>query len=129
MSRDFRKLHVFQLADELLLRVYQAASTFPQVERYTLQAQLRRAALSASANIVEGSARRTTREYLNFINIAAGSATEARYLADVSRRLGYLTEKDAAELVSRYTELSAKLQALRHWLLSHEPLRPKTTMP
>jgi len=39
---------------------------------------------SAAANIVEGSARRTTREYLNFINIAAGSATEGRYLVDVS---------------------------------------------
>jgi four helix bundle protein len=112
MSRDFRKLHVFQLADELLLRVYQASSTFPAAERYTLQAQLRRAALSAATNIVEGSARRTTREYLNFINIAAGSATEARYLADVSCRLGYLREKDATELVSRYTELAARLQAL-----------------
>jgi len=42
---------------------------------------LHRAALSTSTNIVEGSARRTTREYLNFINIAAGSATEARYLS------------------------------------------------
>lgn len=120
MSRDFRKLHVFQLADELLMRVYHAASTFPAAERYTLQAQLRRAALSASTNIVEGSARRTTREYLNFINIAAGSATEARYLADVSRRLGYLPDKDAADLVSRYTELSAKLQALLA-ALSPEP--------
>jgi len=112
MSRDFRKLHVFQLADELLLRVYRAKSAFPVAERYTLQAQLHRAALSVPANIVEGSARRTTREYLNFINIASGSATEARYLADVSGRLGYLLEKDAAELVTRYTELSARLQAL-----------------
>jgi four helix bundle protein len=120
MSRDFRKLQVFQLADELLLQVYHSASTFPPTERYTLQAQLRRAALSASTNIVEGSARRTTREYLNFINIAAGSATEARYLADVSRRLGYLPEKDALELVGRYTELSAKLQGLLA-SLSSEP--------
>jgi four helix bundle protein len=85
---------------------------FPVEERYTLQAQLRRAALSAATNIVEGSARRTTREYLNFCNIASGSATEARYLADVSRRLGYLPELEAEELVTAYTELSAKLQAL-----------------
>jgi four helix bundle protein len=106
MSRDFRKLHVFQLADDLLMRVYRTAASFPPEERYTLQAQLRRAALSAPTNIVEGSARRTTREYLNFINIAAGSATEARYLADVSCRLGFLPGKEAAELVS------AKLQAL-----------------
>jgi four helix bundle protein len=112
MSRDFRKLRVFQLADELLLRVYKSSSQFPPAERFSLQAQLRRAALSTSANIVEGSARRTTREYGNFINIAAASATETRYLADVSRRLGYLAENEGDELVTRYTELSAQLQAL-----------------
>jgi four helix bundle protein len=111
MSRDFRKLHVFQLADELMMRVYQISS-FPRDERFSLQAQLRRAALSTSANIVEGSARRTTREFLNFINIAAGSATEARYLSDVSGRLGYISDQDATHLISRYTELSARLQTL-----------------
>ena len=111
MSRDFRKLRVFQLADELLLRVYRISS-FPTDERFSLQAQLRRAALSAAANIVEGSARRTTREYCNFINIAAGSATEARYLADVSGRLGFIAAEDATDLASRYTDLSARLQAL-----------------
>jgi four helix bundle protein len=111
MSRDFRKLHVFQLADELMMSVYQI-STFPRDERFSLQAQLRRAALSTSTNIVEGSARRTTREFLNFINIAAGSATEARYLSNVSGRLGYISEHDASRLVSRYTELSARLQSL-----------------
>ena len=111
MSRDVRKLHVFQRADELLMRVYRISS-FPSVERYSLQQRLRRAALSTAANIVEGSARRTTREYLNFINIAAGSATEARYLADVSGRVGFIAAEDATELVSRYMDLSARLQAL-----------------
>ncbi len=123
MSRDVRKLHVFQLADELLLRVYRLSS-FPRDERFSLQAQLRRAALSTSANIVEGSARRTTREYLHFINIAAGSATEARYLADVSSRLGFIAADDATDLVSGYTELSARLQALIR-SLSSEPQAPK----
>jgi len=112
MSRDFRKLRVFQLADGLLMRVYRSSSAFPPAERFSLQLQLRRAAISTSANIVEGSARRTTREYLHFINIAVGSATEARYLADVARRLGYIPETDGADLVTRYTELSAQLQAL-----------------
>jgi four helix bundle protein len=94
MSRDFRKLRSFQLADDLLIQVYRLSAVFPPVERYALQGQLRRAALSAATNIVEGSARRTTREYLSFINIAAASATEARYLADVSRRLGFLGEME-----------------------------------
>jgi four helix bundle protein len=112
MSRDFRKLRVFQLADQLLFRVYSSSARFPATERYSLQAQLRSAALSAATDIVEGSARRSTREYLNFINIAAGSATEARYLSDVSRRLRYIPEREAQELIESYTELSAQLQAL-----------------
>jgi four helix bundle protein len=100
------------LADALVLRVYEISSGFPAAERFSLQVQLRRAALSTAANIVEGSARRTTREYLNFINIAAASATETRYLADVSCRLGYVTQQDGDEVVRGYTELTARLQAL-----------------
>jgi hypothetical protein len=46
------------------------------------------------------------------LDLAAGSATEARYLADVSSRLGYIPKPDAEELVARYAELSAQLQAL-----------------
>jgi four helix bundle protein len=78
---------VFTPADQLVIDVYRASVDFPASERYGLQGQLRKAAVSSAANIVEGPARRTQREYLNFLNIAAGSAAEARYLADVSGRL------------------------------------------
>jgi four helix bundle protein len=112
MSRDHRKLRVFQRADALVLAVYQATKRFPVEERFGLQSQIRRAAVSAVANIVEGSARRTSAEYVNFLNIAAASAAEARYLIDLASRLRLLPEDEATLLDGGYRELTASLCAL-----------------
>jgi four helix bundle protein len=112
MSRDHRELRVFNLADDLVLEVYRITASFPIEERYVLQAQIRRASISVPANIVEGSARRTTREYLNFLNIAVGSSAEAQYLIDLSMRLGLLKATVAERVCSRYGELLRSLQKL-----------------
>lgn len=122
MSRDYRKLQVFVLADRLVPAIYSITQRFPSTERFELVAQIRRAAVSAACNIVEGSARRTTREYLSFLNIAAGSASEAQYLIDLSSRLGYLSEGESRAVAASYAELCAKLKALIR-ALSHEPFR------
>lgn len=112
MTRDHRNLRAFKCADTLAVRTYAASSRFPAAERFGLQAQLRRAAVSVVANIVEGSARRTTAEYVNFLNIAAGSAAEARYLVDLSCRLGLVGSDQQADLDREYASLSAQLEAL-----------------
>ena len=112
MSRDHRKLRVFVLADRLVTEIYSATKDFPLSERFGLQAQMRRTAISAACNIVEGSARRSTGEYLNFLNIAAGSAAEARYLVELACRLGFVGDVERTTLTGDYTELAAGLQAL-----------------
>jgi four helix bundle protein len=115
--RDYRKLRTFALADSLLLELYAATGRLPAEERYGLQAQLRRAALSVPTNIVEGSTRRTTREYLHFLQIAFGSALEVWYLLGVSERLELLAAADTGRLRERYDHLVRMLyeqmQALR----------------
>jgi four helix bundle protein len=112
MARDHRRLRVFAAADSLVLDVYRVTNGFPAEERYGLQTQLRRAAISTASNIVEGSARRTTREYAHFINVSVGSAAETDYLLDVARRLGYLSSSEQSSLAARYQEVLRGLQSL-----------------
>ena len=112
MSRDYRNLRVFQRADALVLQVYRVTASFSPDERYGLQSQIRRAAVSVATNIVEGSARRTTREYVNFLNLANGSCVELEYLLGLASRLDLVTSDCAAHLKAEYGLVARGLQQM-----------------
>src|SRR5688572_8746897 len=112
MSRDHRKLEVFQRADRLVLEIYAVTKALPDQERYGLQSQLRRAALSTATNIVEGYARRTPGEYCQFLSIAHASAREVSYELTLCARLGYLAESSTAPLANGYDHAAAMLLRL-----------------
>ena len=112
MSRDHRKLRVFQLSDELVLEVYRCTRGFPAEERFGLQTQLRRAAVSVPTNIVEGCARRSTKDYLHFMTISLSSASEVRYLLGLSNRLQMLDSNHLDRLKPKYNELIRGIQKL-----------------
>jgi four helix bundle protein len=119
MSRDHRKLNVFSQADALVVAVYAETAMFPLDERFGLRTQIRRAAVSVPANIVEGCARRKEGEYLQFINIATGSAAETLYLIDLSRRLEFLEPEAHQRLEPKYTMLIKGLKKLQSSLDPH----------
>ena len=81
MARDRTKLKAFHLAHELAVLVHKTTRSFPLVER-DIRSQLRRASLSVPSNISEGCARRSRGDYLRFLDIALGSASETDYLLD-----------------------------------------------
>ena len=93
-------------------RVYHATKSLPSEERFGLQSQIRRAAVSAASTIVEGCTRRTTRDYEHFITISLGSASEVRYLLGVAARLEMVSKGVHHELDESYGALVIGLQKL-----------------
>lgn len=116
MSRDHKKLDVFVLADQLAFDAYQLTASFPVEERFGLQAQVRRAAVSAASNIVEGAARSTDRAFAHFLDVAAGSAAETRYLITLSCRLGFLESSKTVAFDDAADRLLRSLNRFRQTL-------------
>jgi four helix bundle protein len=110
--RDHKKLKVFHLADRLALLVYQSTRGFPAEEKFGLTSQVRRAAVSVAANIVEGAARPTQTDYARLLSIAYGSARELEYELSIAHRLGYLPKADAVELQDLVSQTGRALRSL-----------------
>ena len=110
--RDYTKIEAWKLADDLTVLIYQITKSFPKEELYGLTSQLRRAASSVPANIAEGSARGTQKDYLHFLYIARASLTEAHYFVHLSKRLSYVGDDKHAELESLFRRTFACLIGL-----------------
>jgi len=109
----YRSLVAWQRADELFIRLHRVVmSDFPRQDRYVLGDQIRRAALSVPANVVEGTARYHPRERLQFLRIAWASLREAGYYVHVAHRLGYLSDAIRLELESDIRQAAAPLLGL-----------------
>jgi four helix bundle protein len=111
--RDFRKIEAWQLADDLAVAVYRLSRGFPKEEAYGLTNQIRRSAVSTPANIVEGSARETKKDYLHFLHISRGSLAETQYFIHLARRLEYVAVPEADQV----EELSRRAYACLHGLI------------
>ena len=91
-ATDFTHLKVWQMAHQATLAVYSLTARFPSDEKYGLRSQMRRAAISVSANIAEGFGRRMPKDKVRFYTISASSAVELRYYLLLSKDLGFLAE-------------------------------------
>jgi len=121
MSRDISRDRGFVQADDLALQVYRLSRALPSGERFGFLHQLRRASMSVPVNLVEGAERTTARDFSRFVEIASGSAAEARYLLSLCRRAQLLDPKSCAQLEEAYSQLLRSLNALRQALT--EPAR------
>jgi four helix bundle protein len=110
MTEDrWRKLEVWELADDLAFEIYQVSRNFPKEEIYGITSQIRRAALSIPTNIVEGYSRKGDKELSRFINISLGSLAETKYLIYFSHRLKYLANNEYNKIKQGYEKLGKRL--------------------
>ncbi|MBN8706904.1 MAG: four helix bundle protein [Bacteroidetes bacterium] len=91
--RNYKELKVWEKAHSVTLDVYHLTSKFPKQEQFGLTSQMRRAAVSVASNIVEGSARKTDKEFIQFLYIALGSANELDYQLFLAKDLTFITEE------------------------------------
>src|SRR5262245_57784687 len=97
-GQDYRDLHAWQRAMDLVEATYVASATFPRDEMYSLTQQLRRSIVSIPSNIAEGQGRRSAREFARFLSIAHGSLREAETQILIAQRLRYFDTAPAAQL-------------------------------
>src|SRR5688572_20462990 len=108
-----RDLIVWQKAMRLAVEVYRLSAMFPRTEEYRLTAQITRAAASVPANIAEGHARGTRRDYANFLAIAKGSLAETDTFLLLALELEFTTADRANVASDLIQEVGRMLTALR----------------
>lgn len=108
--RPHENLEVWKKAIDFVVTVYQKTESFPKEERYGLTSQIRRAAVSIPANIAEGAARQSDKEFAYFLSNAQGSSSELETEMLIARRLGYLKE-------DVYLEMRAPLESIGRMLV------------
>ena len=108
--RPHEKLDVWNRAIDFVEAIYQATASFPKAEQFGLTSQIRRAAVSIPANIAEGAARDSTKEFAHFVSNAQGSASELETELLIAFRLG-LSQKDI------YSRLRTELDSIGRMLI------------
>ena len=116
-------LIAWQRADDLFIEIHRLTQTsFPREERYELSSQLRRAAYSVPANIVEGYARQFRKEKFHFLSIASASLAEVGYGLHAARRLGYISPARYDEVELQVRQVAAPLNGLMDRYRTGDPV-------
>ncbi len=112
LIRSYRDLEVWQRAMDLAVECSRAAKVFPLDERYGLGAQVKRSAVSVPSNIAEGRGRLGPGGFLNHLSIARGSLFEVETQLLLAKRLSYLDDQAAQDLLKRTTQVNCLLAGL-----------------
>lgn len=108
--RPHEKLEVWKKAVDFVVLIYEITKSFPPDEKFGLTSQIRRASVSIPANIAEGAARQSEKEFLQFISIAQGSSSEVETELLIACKIGYLEQ-------TKYLELKQEIDSIGRMLI------------
>jgi four helix bundle protein len=111
------KLDVWQRAIQFGQEIYAVTRTFPDDERFGLTSQLRRASVSVSSNIAEGSGRVSDADFARFVEIAYGSLMEVVSQTRIAKLQGFMSQSACEKLYNESEELARMLSGLRSTLV------------
>lgn len=122
----FERLDVWQVSRAFVKEVYRLLAQFADFEMYNLTNQIRRAAVSVSLNIAEGTSRNSLKEQSRFSEVAYGSLLEVYCSLLIAKDLGYIDENDLSGISVRIQELSNKLNALKQSQIRRSEIQQQT---
>lgn len=110
--RPHENLEVWKKSIDFVVMTYLQTKHFPSEERFGLTSQIRRSAVSIPANIAEGAARQSDKEFLRFLAIAQGSCSEVETEILIAEKLGFLSQSNYAELKAEADSIGRMLIGL-----------------
>ena len=111
-AKSYKDLIVWQKSIELVTEVYKLTAKFPRHEVYGLASQIQRAATFIASNIAEGSSRGTTKDFVHFLRMALGSATELETQFVIATNLGYRAASKDTRSVNLLSEVCRMLHGM-----------------
>lgn len=118
--RPHQKLDLWRRAIDFVVAIYRLTEQFPKEEKFGLTSQLRRAAVSVAANVAEGAARTSTKEFRQFLSHSQGSASEVGTELLIALRLNYLSETDFESLDKELDDVGRMITGLSQSLKRRE---------
>jgi four helix bundle protein len=106
---NFEKLEVWQQGMNFVEDIYELTSSFPKEEIYSLTSQIRRAVVSVPSNISEGAARRTNKDFKNFLYVAKGSLNETITQLRIANKLGYIDDENLETALNKANRINKML--------------------
>ena len=120
---SYKNLDVYKESKVLVKMVDGLLKQFPKEEQYALCDQLRRAVISVSSNIAEGSGRTSMKDQAHFLEIAFGSLMEVDCQMDIACDLEYITQENLSKICIQISRVAAMLSALRNKCLQRSVVK------